>query len=100
MSLKIHDRFLEHVKTIAAADALGGPYALSRVAAVWLEAACYASRRLTDGFVPTQALVDSRADDDALAVARALASANLMVEIDGGFRFHDWNDYNPKKAAR
>lgn len=95
MWLKVDDEFPEHEKVLLAAAALSGEKPIGRVLSVWLEAGCYAARRLTDGFVPTRAFVDSRADVDALAVARAMVGSKLLLEVDGGFRFHDWSEYQP-----
>jgi len=51
MWLKVDDAFITHDKVMAAAEAIGGAKNIGRVVAVWLEAATYSSRNLTDGFV-------------------------------------------------
>lgn len=106
---KVDDGFLEHPKTIAAADVLAGDRtgkpesvalamsrrALGRVAAVWLEGNLYASRRLNGGFVPRAVVERFQTDEKPLQVADALVRGGLWLAIDGGFQFHDWGQWNP-----
>lgn len=82
--VKIDDQFPDHPKVLAA-----GP------AAAWLYVCglCYASRYLTDGFVPAgvvSRLSDLKRADD---VATRLVDAGLWEAADGGYRIHDYLDY-------
>ena len=53
---------------------------------VWVAAACYASRYLTDGFIPEVVAV-------GLGGARILArlvDVGLCDKVPGGYKLHDW----------
>ncbi|MBN9208166.1 MAG: hypothetical protein J0H96_05810 [Microbacterium ginsengisoli] len=61
---------------------------------LWVRAGSWSMQQLTDGFVPgsmVPALGGTEADAEALVTAR------LWHPADGGFRFHDWSDYQPTK---
>lgn len=83
---KVDDSFHAHPKVFATdADALG----------LWVVAGAWSSANLTDGFVPDHALLRLLPDSDKLA--RKLVIAGLWRKVRGGHRFHDWNDFNPKR---
>lgn len=95
MWVKVDDSFAEHPKVIEAGRHLGAS-GRGRVVAIWLVAMCHCNRNLTDGFIDeatvrTWTLYDKR----PLDVALVMADAGLMKRIDGGFRFHDYHDYQP-----
>ncbi|MDN5963022.1 hypothetical protein [Acidipropionibacterium jensenii] len=74
----------------------GSPKALmcSRSAiGLWALAGSWSARYLTDGFVPNVYVTRM----DAMADASELVAAGLweMAE-DGGWRFHDWDEFNPR----
>jgi hypothetical protein len=48
-----------------------------------------------DGFVPTDEL-----DSADLKSAELLCANGLWDRVDGGFRYHDFHDYNPTKKQR
>lgn len=99
---RVDDGFPEHPK-LAALE--GDPRLWADAMALWLAAACYCRRAGTDGFVSTERLgrLTPIGAKRAAAVARALVerarvpggSAGLWVAVEGGFRFHDWDDYGP-----
>lgn len=96
MWLKVDDRFPEHEKVFVA-GALLGRGGTGRVLAVWLEAACYAARNLTDGFLPLRFVETMRHDRNPLQVGKALVEARLWEHARGGYRIHDYHDYNPTR---
>jgi hypothetical protein len=98
MWVKVDDGFPEHPKVREAGRHLG-TYGRGRVIAVWQVAMCYCNRNLTDGFIDeatvrTWTLFDRR----PLDVALVMAQAGLLVRVEGGFRFHDYDDYQPSAA--
>src|SRR5262252_1528060 len=99
MWFKVDDGFTEHEKTVEAARLLDGPYAHARIIAVWMDAALYAARRLTDGYVPERVVARCLVDDDPLTVASALVAAGLWIAVPNGFLFHDWDVYQPDAAT-
>jgi len=87
---RFDDEFPDHPKVLAA-----GPLA------AWLHvcAICYACRYLTDGFIPhgqVRRLAD--VEDPTLLVGR-LVSSGLWEVVPGGYRVHDFLEYQPAKAG-
>lgn len=83
---RIDDDFDQHPKVEAAGN---------RAIGLWARAGAYSSRLLTEGFVPTAMvpkLGGTRRD------AAALVDAGLWVEVEGGYRFHQWTERNPTRA--
>jgi hypothetical protein len=66
---------------------------------VW--ALCYCARHLTDGFIEPSGYrgnpwVSKRSAQDA--ALRELESTGLWTPADGGYRIHDYLQYNPDRA--
>lgn len=83
--VRIDDGFWSHPKVIAAGNAAIG---------LWIKAASYCAQHLTDGFVPDHVvplLGGTRTQ------AQRLLSAKLWQKADGGWVFHDWDDYQLSK---
>lgn len=86
---KVDDAFWGHPKVLAAPP---------RAIALWVLAGSWAAQQLTDGHVPRSALKALRAQP---AAARELVNAGLWEVVDeasgGGWRFHDWADFQPTR---
>jgi hypothetical protein len=61
---------------------------------VWLDGMCYASGYLTDGYIPAAAL-----ERGTERYAERLVRAGLWDRAEGGYRIHDYHDYQPTRAA-
>lgn len=86
--IKLDDKFPDHPKVAAA-----GPMA----SWLYICGLAYANRLLTDGFLPC-AVIRRLADiDDADALAERLVSAALWERVEGGFRIHDYHDYQASR---
>lgn len=85
---KVDDTFHSHPKVLAAEPAALG---------LWVIAGAWCSANLTDGFVPDHALPRLLPGSDELA--RNLVTAGLWRRAKGGYRFHDWNSYNPSSET-
>lgn len=59
---------------------------------VWSWGAAWASRELTNGHIPATVLPLLRGTPEN---AERLVAAGLWVEVEGGWQYHDWNDYQP-----
>lgn len=82
---KIDDNMAFHHKIIAAGNAAVG---------LWARAGAACAQQLTDGFVP-----DHLAETlGTKAQAARLVSVGLWVRVEGGYRFHEWQDRNPTRA--
>lgn len=76
--LKLYDDLPEHPKVVGLNH---------RTFRAHIEALCYASRNLTDGFVPSSVLRRLHADKN---VARALVDAGLWEENPHGYVIHNY----------
>lgn len=90
----LDDRFPDHPKI-----ARLGELAAS---AGWLHvsALCYCNRWLTDGFIPSGKLSGLYVlkDHDPLDLAKALKRAGIWEKARGGWRIHDYEDYQPSRV--
>lgn len=64
--------------------------------ALWATALSWCMDQLTDGFVPIGMLT---ALDGTRAEANALVRAGLWEDVDGGWLFHDWLEYQPSRET-
>jgi len=86
--IRVDDHFADHPKVMALGkDRLSG-------LGLWHVAASYTARHLTDGFVPRSALILQ----GPAALTEKMVGVGLFVLCDGGYRLHDWLDYNPPRA--
>jgi hypothetical protein len=81
---KVDDSFHSHPKVLAASPAALG---------LWVVAGSWSGSNLSDGFVPDHVLPRLLPGSDSLA--RELVAAGLWKRARGGYRFHDWGDFNP-----
>lgn len=85
----IDDRFPDHPKLAKLGDLVA--------AATWLHisALCYCNRWLTDGFIPDGKLAGlyTLKDHDPADLAKALKKARMWERARGGWRIHDYADY-------
>ena len=107
--VKLDDRFAQHPKVVAA-----GPLAM----AMQVAALGYCNRELTDGFVPraiAKTLLDFEVERDgklyrlgyscgmagedveASWVIDSLIATGMWEEVPGGYRIHDFHDYQPSR---
>jgi hypothetical protein len=91
--LRIDDGFAEHPKVRKLDE-----YAL----AVHVWALCHCARNLTDGFVAAESLMSCPYAHTRVARSRAIAKlmrSELWVSEDGGYRIHDYLEYNDDRAT-
>lgn len=87
--IRLDDNFAEHPKVMALnRDRLAG-------IGLWNIAASYCARHLTDGFVPA-AFLQGQAP---VRLSRRMVEVGLFIPCDGGYRLHDWLDYNPSRET-
>lgn len=88
--VRIDDSFSDHPKV----EAAGGD-------AAWLYVCmlCYCNRHLTDGFVPVEKLPRLSDRSRPAALAARLAEVGLVDAVDGGWRVHDYHDYQPSRES-
>lgn len=84
--MKVDDGFHDHPKVDdLPLEAVG----------LWLLCGTYCARHLTDGFVNTRRVQKMGGTDE---LVRALLETGLWDEVEGGYQFHDWGEYQPTKA--
>lgn len=89
--LKVDDGFPSHEKVMALSE---GPCRGDAIA-LWTFGGCWSSHALREGFVPNGVV---RAYGFHPEAAPELVRVGLWVEEQGGYRFHDWADYQPSAA--
>jgi hypothetical protein len=83
---KVDDNFWSHPKT----------FGLSHAAvSLWVRAGSYSGNHLTDGVIERHVLGLLQGNDEH---AGELVDAGLWLEVEGGWQFHDWHNYQPSKA--
>lgn len=82
---KIDDTLAHHPKILQAGNAALG---------LWVRAGSYCAQQLTDGYVSNTVLATLGTPSQA---AR-LVAAGLWERFPDGFRFHDWQEYQPTRA--
>lgn len=98
MWVKVDDAFPDHPKVLEAGLQLG-THGVGRVLAIWLKAMCYCNHNLTDGVITERVLKSwTICDRRPLDVAAVMVMAGLFVRVERGFRFHDYDEYQPTKA--
>ena len=83
---KVDDTLALHPKVAQAGNAAMG---------LWIRAGSWSAQHLTDGFVPDYILPPL---GGKVADARRLVAVGLWVTEDGGWRFHDWQRFQPSRA--
>lgn len=77
---KVDDGFWSHPKTVTLSDA---------AVALWVRAGSYSCQHLTDGEISASVLRMVGTEQ----AAEELVGLNLWVTEPGGWRFHDWDEY-------
>ncbi|MBM6981203.1 MAG: hypothetical protein I3I97_03010 [Bifidobacterium thermophilum] len=88
MWFKVDDSFFSNPKTAMLSDG---------ATALWLRAGSWSAQQLTDGFIPARMVPMFRGSDDSV---NELCDAGLWERDEelNGYRFHDWEDYQPDGA--
>lgn len=93
--VRLEDAFAEHPKVVSLTY---------RGRWLYIAALCYSNRRLTDGFIPLAILAslcpherNDPQDEDPYHLADQLVDVGLWETSEGGFRIHDFHDYQPSK---
>jgi hypothetical protein len=92
---RLDDGLLDHPKVSTAAREVGGRNARAIVIGFYAMALMWTNRHLTDGIL-SEAIVQSFSSYVVRpqALADALMHAGLFDKHEGGYRIHDFRDYN------
>ena len=87
---KVDDQLADHPKVMGLGD--------DRLSALGLWTICgtYSAKHLTDGFVP-QSAVQLYGGPRWQRIVDALVRVGLLEAVSGGYRMHDFLDYNPSR---
>jgi|SRR5215471_385582 len=86
--VRLEDGIGEHPKLAAVDD---------HAFALYVCGLAYCNRNLTDGFIPTAVGLTLRHSGKTKQAIVALETARLWQAVDGGWRVHDYLDYQPSK---
>lgn len=87
--IRLDDQIAHHPKFVAA-----GPTA----SWLWICGQSYCARYLTDGLIPASALPTLGVGNAPTKHADALVAVGLWERVDGGYRVHDYHEYQPSKT--
>jgi hypothetical protein len=97
--LYLDDRLPSHPKILKAGKKLGenGP---ALAVAMFITGLSYAREHLTDGFLPDKFVTSCGLFQSPVSVAKALSSrgVHLWHRTRGGYRIHDYHDWNAKAS--
>lgn len=79
---KVDDQLAFHQKAVIAGNSAMG---------LWVRAGSWSCAQLTDGFI-AKAMANAMANQ---CDADALVLAGLWDEVEGGYQFHDWSEFQP-----
>lgn len=82
---KVDDALAFHVKVITAGNAAMG---------LWVRAGSWCAQQLTDGHVPANIVRTFGASSEDV---QALCAVGLWHEVEDGYQFHDWGEYQPTR---
>jgi hypothetical protein len=82
---RVDDNLGFHHKVIAAGNPAMG---------LWVRAGSVCASQLTDGFVPDHMI----ASLGTIAQAKRLVEVGLWSRTEGGYRFHEWDERQPRRA--
>lgn len=97
MWTRLDDALIDHRKVFKAGDVIGRNGAAIAIG-LYAIGLMWANKHLTDGFLPEAVVKRFRHVERPLAVANALVDSGLWDRQDGGFRVHDFHDFNPRAA--
>lgn len=92
---RVDDNMPEHPKWVALEEEHGARVWADAMA-LWLCVSCYANRNDTDGAIRASVLkrLCPLSERAAMRAAEAMVSVELLDRIDGGFRIHNFLEYN------
>jgi len=96
MWAKLDDALLDHRKILTAGRSFRS-VGNGRAAALGFYAAglLYTMKHLTDGFLPTAVVEELGFADKPLQAADAMVKVGLWDAVEGGYKVHDFHDFNP-----
>lgn len=96
----LDDRLPSHPKILKAGSRIGGKNGAALALAMYVTGLSYAREHETDGFIPDAFLGSCAAFSSPGDIARALADryVKLWERVRGGYRIHDYHDWNRKSS--
>lgn len=91
--VRIHDDAMNSLKVMRLSDS---------AFRLWMKGLCYCQRQLTDGAIPIEWLKDigaKRKDVEMLSASMVDGKAPLWEPTTGGYRVHDYLDWNDSRAV-
>ena len=86
---KVDDSFFDHPKVLAIPERTR-----DRVLMKWWRAGCWSAKHLTDGVIEAHIARQLRISH---ATCAQLVAVGLWEVCENGWKFHDWDDYQPTR---
>jgi hypothetical protein len=99
MRVKFEDALFDHRKIALAGKLIDKENGCAIALGFYTAAILYANKAMTDGYLEEAVIETFHHVKRPLAVADALAKAGLFERENGGWRIHDFTDYNPSASA-
>ena len=93
MWIRVDDKLANHPKILRAGAGLGGDGAAIALG-MFHWGLSYSCEYFTDGFLPREIVAGCRHTRRPLKVAAVFEAVNLWEAIEGGWRIHDFHDWN------
>ena len=99
--MRIADTIATHPKFMKAGELIGTPTGRAEALALYVAAVGYARHFMTDGRIPKDFAMQTGLVSDSEKIANALTHRNVKLwhKAPGGYRIHDFHDWNDKASA-
>ncbi len=99
--MMLHDLIATHPKFLRAGQLIGTPTGRAEALALYVAAVGYSRQFLTNGRIPDDFIdqVNLVSDSDIIAKVLADNRVRLWHRVRGGYRIHDYHDWNDKASA-
>lgn len=99
--MKLVDTIATHPKLLRAAEIVGGETGLAEVLALYVAALGHSRHFLTDGYITHKFVTGSAISSRGEALANSLSDRRVKLwhRVKGGYRIHDFHDFNDKARA-
>jgi hypothetical protein len=99
MWAKLDDSLFDHAKISEAGRLIDKRVGRAIALGFYTASILWASKHLTNGYLSEAVLEGFPHVDEPLAIADAFTQVGLFERENGGFRIHDYTDWNPSAQA-
>ena len=96
---KLDDALIDHRKIFTAGRLIGSKNGPAIALGFYTVGLLWSNKHLTDGFLPEDVVSGFSHVEHPRSIADALAKAALLDKVSGGWKIHDFGDYNPTASV-